>query len=142
MRNRIAAKWIIIGAAGVSAVILLLVFGWNLLPAKIRGHLHILTPRLTGTVVLSDGTTEETYRFSARGDYGPYEWTVGSKDLPITVIRFNANNWYVTKMDIRVARQGDAWIITGTVDTDGQEPEHILNSIPVGEPIVISCGGL
>lgn len=142
MRNKAAAKWILIGVAGASAIILLLVLGWNLLPARIKGHLHVLTPRLTGTVVLYDGATEETYRFSARGDYGLYEWTVGPEDLPITVVRFNANNWYVTKMDIRVARQGDAWVITGTVDTDGQAPAIISDSIPVGEPIVVSCGEL
>lgn len=129
-----------------SAAAALLIIGgvvlWKRLPPRIRGHLHFLTPRLTGTVTLCDGKYEKTYRFSSTGDYGPYEWTVGPEETPVKIVRYNANNWYVTNMDLRVERKGNEWIVSGTVNTDGKPSETVSDTIPVGEPIIINCGGL
>lgn len=142
MRNKHFVRGIVIAASAAVVLILLFTVGWNLLPAKIRGDLHFLTPRLTGRVVLCDGDTEKTFRFSSPGDYGSYEWVVGTEDHPITVELYNANNWYVTNMELRVERSGSEWIVFGTVNTDGEEPRLVSDTIPVGEPIVIDCGGL
>lgn len=133
---------IILAAAAAALFIVGGVVIFQHLPPRIKGHLHFLTPRLTGTVTLCDGENERSYSFSSPGDYGPYEWTVGPEETPVKVVRYNANNWYVTNMELRVERKGNEWIVSGTVNTDGKPLETVSDTIPVGEPIIINCGGL
>lgn len=133
---------IILAAAAAALLIVGGVAFWKHLPPRARGHLHFLTPRLTGKVTLCDGEDERVYHFSSPGGYGSYEWTVGPKDDPVKIIRYNANNWYVTDMDLRVERKDNEWIVSGTVNTDGEPLESVSDTIPFGEPIVIDCGGL
>ena len=143
MKDKRLVRWIAISYVPIAILVLLFAVGWRLLPARARGHLHFLTPRLTGKVVFCDESTVRTYKFSAQGgDYGTYEWTVGPDDHPIKIELFNTNSWYVTNMELRVELNGNDWIVSGTVNTDGEEPMLVSNTIPVGDPIIINRCGL
>jgi hypothetical protein len=88
------------------------------------------------TVKLEDSS--KTYNFSARGDYGHFEWIIGPKEAPFQVTLFNRNNWHVIDMDFVAERETSSWHITGTVHVKTYEPMMYDKKIPDGEPLVIA----
>ena len=97
---------------------------------------HIGSIRGKLTVKLDDSS--KTYTFSALGEYGGFEWTIGPEDTPFTVTLFNRNNWHVIDMDFTAEREMSSWHITGTVNVRTYEPMAYEKTIPDSEPLVIA----
>ena len=126
----------------VLLVILAIVFGTGIfLYVKypyVRGHLHIFSPRIQGTVTISENDTEKTYSFSGNDGHGLYDWTVGEDIVPVHIVLFNTNNWHVIKLNFRIERDGDHWLVSGTADCDyknGHTPREYSFTVPYGESI-------
>ena len=101
--------------------------------------LLILTPKINGTVTVHQNGESETFRFSARGgEYGDYDWSLGSKEMPISVHLFSRNSWHVVNMNFDIERLETDWHITGTVNVKTYNPVSYEDSIPLGEPIRIT----
>jgi hypothetical protein len=96
-----------------------------------RGSIH-------GKLTVKLDDSSKTYNFSARGDYGHFEWIIGPKEAPFQVTLFNRNNWHVIDMDFVAERETSSWHITGTVHVKTYEPMMYDKKIPDGEPLVIA----
>ena len=104
----------------------------------VRGHLHIFSPRIQGTVIVSDGGDEKAYSFFGNDGHGLYEWTVGDQIVPVHIELFNTNEWHVIKIDMRIERENDDWHVTGTVhcdDSNYKAPVEYNFTVPQGERI-------
>ena len=104
----------------------------------VRGHLHIFSPRIQGTVTISENGTEKTYSFSGNDGHGMYNWTVGEDIVPVHIGLFNTNSWHVIKLDFHIWRDNDNWLVTGITDCDdrnGHVPTEYSFSVPYGESI-------
>ena len=112
---------------------------WRVLPPYVRGHLHILTPRIQGTVTVSDTDGSRTYAFADRGGYGMHVWNLGEGPDTVTVSLFNTNDWHVIHMDFRVEREGTQWNISGKIEADGYGSVTYEDTIPLDDPIEISA---
>ena len=119
------SHWIIIFFCLVLAAGFIFVFTYH------RGSIR-------GKLTVKQGNSTRTYTFTAPGDYGGFEWTVGPKETPFTARLFNRNNWHVIDMDFVAEREESAWQITGTVNVKTYEPTAYEKTIPDGEPLVIA----
>ena len=136
--KRKAWLWIILGTVVTLAVLCVLCCAvWRVLPPYVRGHLHLLTPRIQGTVTVIDGDAKKSYSFSDRGDYGLASWTLGTESTPVTVSMYNYNDWQVADVRFTVTRMEKEWQITGEIRRDGAPPRAYEDRIPIGEPIEI-----
>ncbi len=127
--------WILLGTASLAVLCILCCAVWRVLPPYVRGRLHVLTPRIQGTVTISDGNNEKSYSFSDRGAYGLASWTLGTESTPVTVSMYNYNDWQVADVRFTVTRTGTEWQITGEIRRDGAPPRAYEDRIPIGEPI-------
>ena len=119
------SRWIIVIICMIIAV------GFVFVSTYHRGSVH-------GKLTVKLDDSSKTYNFSARGDYGHFEWIIGPKEAPFQVTLFNRNNWHVIDMDFVAERETSAWHITGTVHVKTYEPMMYDKKIPDGEPLVIA----
>ena len=119
------SRWIIVIICMIIAV------GFVFVSTYHRGSIH-------GKLTVKLDDSSKTYNFSARGDYGHFEWITGPKEAPFQVTLFNRNNWHVIDMDFVAERETSSWHITGTVHVKTYEPMMYDKKIPDGEPLVIA----
>ena len=119
------SRWIIVIICMIIAV------GFVFVSTYHRGSIH-------GKLTVKLDDSSKTYNFSARGDYGHFEWIIGPKEAPFQVTLFNRNNWHVIDMDFVAERETSSWHITGTVHVKTYEPMMYDKKIPDGEPLVIA----
>ena len=119
------SRWIIVIICMIIAV------GFVFVSTYHRGSIH-------GKLTVKLNDSSKTYNFSARGDYGHFEWIIGPKEAPFQVTLFNRNNWHVIDMDFVAERETSSWHITGTVHVKTYEPMMYDKKIPDGEPLVIA----
>ncbi len=119
------SRWIIIIICMIIAV------GFVFVSTYHRGSIH-------GKLTVKLDDSSKTYSFSAAGDYGDFEWTVGPENAPFRVTLFNRNNWHVIDMNFVAKRETSSWHITGTVHVKTYEPMMYDKKIPDGEPLVIA----
>ena len=119
------SRWIIVIICMIIAV------GFVFVSTYHRGSIH-------GKLTVKLDDSSKTYNFSARGDYGHFEWIIGPKEAPFQVTLFNRNNWHVIDMDFVAERETSSWHITGTVYVKTYEPMMYDKKIPDGEPLVIA----
>jgi len=101
--------------------------------------LLILIPKINGTVTLHQNDSSQTFHFSDRGgEYGEYDWLLGSDELPIAIRLFSRNNRHVLSMDFDVKQADTQWHITGEVRVKGYETMQYERFIPLSEPLAIS----
>ncbi len=119
------SRWIIVIICMIIAV------GFVFVSTYHRGSIH-------GKLTVKLDDSSKTYNFSARGDYGHFEWIIGPKEAPFQVTLFNRNNWHVIDMNFVAERETSSWHITGTVHVKTYEPMMYDKKIPDGEPLVIA----
>ena len=119
------SHWVITICCIVIAVGFVFVFTYH------RGSIH-------GKLTVKLDDASKTYSFSAPGDYGDFEWSIGPDGMPFTVSLFNRNTWHVIDMDFAAERETFSWHITGTVNVKTYEPMVYDKTIPDGEPPVIA----
>ena len=119
------SRWIIVIICMIIAV------GFVFVSTYHRGSIH-------GKLTVKLDDSSKTYNFSARGDYGHFEWIIGPREAPFQVTLFNRNNWHVIDMDFVAERETSSWHITGTVHVKTYEPMMYDKKIPDGEPLVIA----
>ena len=125
MKKLSLSRWIIV------IICMIIAIGFVFVSTYHRGSIH-------GKLTVKLDDSSKTYNFSARGDYGHFEWIIGPKEAPFQVTLFNRNNWHVIDMDFVAERETSSWHITGTVHVKTYEPMMYDKKIPDGEPLVIA----